>query len=234
MSTIAYYVGLIALLSLLFTTSGWYVYLPMVFAIYVLGTITVSVGYHRLFCHHAFKTSRFWHWFFATSGVMFMYSSPLQWVVTHATHHKHSDTSRDPHPTPMQALVVRGYRDVPLDTWRSRKLLRLGLLHVAVDKYYVPIYFAGLAVLCAISLDFVLYAYLPALGLAHLAGGLHNLLSHSNGKPRDLPFMEFILPAAGEWLHGTHHKHAGRWDFRTKPWHFDLGALVVKAIRSPA
>ena len=233
MSTAAYWTGLVALAYFALRDMDWVRWVPAMLLTYLVASITISVGYHRLFCHGSFKVSRFWHVLFAITGTLFMYSSPLQWSVTHATHHRFSDTDRDPHPKPRDALIFKGYRDVPLDTWQLRRLVRRsGVFHMWVDQWYVLIYGALVAVLCLVSPAYVLNAYLPALGLAHFVGGLHNLISHAHGHPRDLPWMEYILPASGEWLHGRHHDKAGLWDFRTQWWHVDLGALVIRAIKS--
>lgn len=231
MSTAIYYIGLASLIHLPFSGEGWTAYLPAIYLIFICGGITLSVGYHRLFCHNGFKAHKFWHSLFAVSGVVYMYSSPLQWVVTHSTHHKHSDTDKDPHPNALTVLFSKAYRDVPLDTWRCRKLLRRGNLHRLVDNYYVGIYAVLIGTATLISTDFILYAYLPAIGAAHLVAGIHNLVSHWGKKPRDLPLMEYIIPLGGEWLHGVHHEKPGRVDFRTKPWHFDIGYMVISFIR---
>ena len=232
MSSVAYWLGLAAIVSLPFRTDYAFAWLLLMAAVYLVGSATLSVGYHRLFCHNSFKTSGFWHWFFAVSGVAFMYSSPLQWVVTHAAHHKNSDTDLDPHPRPWVALFKKDYRDVPLDKWKARKLVRQGVLHPFVDRYYVGIFAALVGAMFAVSPEFVLNAYLPALGAAHLVGGIHHTFSHANGSPRDLPFMEFLLPASGEWLHGRHHQKAGLADFRTKWWHIDTGAVLIRLIQA--
>ena len=233
MSTAGYYAGLAALVTLLVRAEGALAQsLFAVGAIYLVGSLTISVGYHRLFCHGAFRTSAFWHRVFALLGVAFLYGSPLQWAVTHATHHRRSDTAGDPHPRGWRALAFKGYRAVPLDRWRARRLLRQDPLHGIVDRHYVEFYVAGLAVVAAVSPSFLLNAYLPALGLAHLVGGLHNLLSHHAGGPRNLPLMEFLLPASGEWLHGSHHDRPGRASFRAARWHPDLGAAFIHLIRT--
>jgi stearoyl-CoA desaturase (delta-9 desaturase) len=229
-STIAYYIGMLSLVYLCFISGTALAYLPYIVILYLIGSITISVGYHRLFCHAAFETPKIVHWFFALSGVLFQYSSPLQWAVTHATHHKESDTDKDPHPTKMRAMLFKGYRDVPLDTLKARRLVRQQKLHSFIDKYYMAIYAVLLSILIIISTNFVLYIYLPTLGLAHFVGALHNTFSHWNNKPRDLAFMEYVLPASGEWLHGFHHSYPRKASFRSKWWHFDLGAAVVKLI----
>lgn len=230
MSTVAYYAGLCSIVGLFFTNQ--YSYLPIIALLYVIGSITISVGYHRLFCHAAFKTSEFFHYAFAVTGILFLYSSPLQWAVTHATHHKTSDTDLDPHPTKFSAMFRKGYRDVPLDALKARRLIRQNSFHVIIDTYYMLMFTVLISTLALISVDFVLFAYLPALGLAHLVGALHNTFSHWNKKPRDLAFMEYIVPASGEWLHGYHHDHPRHASFRSKWWHFDLGAVVVKLIET--
>lgn len=233
MSTAGYYLGLAALVTLPVRAEGALAQsLLAVGAIYLVGSLTISVGYHRLFCHGAFRTSAFWHRAFALLGVAFLYGSPLQWAVTHATHHRRSDTEGDPHPRGWRALAFKGYRAVPLDRWRARRLLRQDAVHGIVDRHYVEFYVAGLAVLAAVLPSFLLNAYLPALGLAHLVGGLHNLLSHHAGGPRNLPLMEFLLPASGEWLHGSHHERPGRASFRAAGWHPDLGAAFIHLIRT--
>lgn len=230
MANVAYYVGVSFFLSAFFFAPQmlW----AAVFLYFVAG-ITLSVGYHRLFCHGAFNTSRFWHVFFALSGVLFMYSSPLQWVVTHATHHKHSDTDLDPHEGPLKAasLLRKGYRRVPLKTILAKRLLR-DKLHLVVDKYYAGIWLLMAGVMLSISLEFFLFGYLPAVGLAHLVAAFHQTFSHIGNKPNDLWFLEFIFPSAGEWLHGYHHKHWRAWNFASKPYHFDMGSWVIRAIRA--
>lgn len=229
MATLAYHIGVFAFLYALYANTSLLLYAVVM---YVIGTFTVSVGYHRLFCHGAFETNRFWHSFFALYGVLFMYSSALQWVVTHATHHKHSDTDKDPHEKPMTVTTMlrKSYRNVPMKTILCRRMLR-DPLQLIIDKYYVLIWAAMAFIMFLASPEFFMFAYLPAVGMAHFVGACHNTFSHMGDKPRDLWFMEFILPSAGEWLHGTHHEKPRSWGFSSKPYHFDLGSWVVRAIK---
>lgn len=229
MSTIAYWLGILILAISIFNGELQY-WWPYILLLYVLGSITISVGYHRLFCHQSFKTNKFWHLYFAISGLMYLYSSPLQWAATHASHHKHSDTDKDPHPQGWAALLFKGYRSVPISTYRIRKLLRQNTFHKVLDQYYVLIYLSILTILVLFAPAFVVWCYLPALGIAHLAGGLHNLISHKNLQPRNLWLLEYIIPTSGEWLHKNHHLKPGKPNFGSKWYHFDLGKLVISAI----
>lgn len=233
MSSVAYATNLALLVSLP-SHADALSWLPAMLLCYLVGSLTISVGFHRLFCHQAFKASAGWHWFFAIFGVLAMYGSPLQWAVTHSAHHKYSDTDRDPHPTPWtwKALLTKSYRPVPLDIYRARRLLRQHpLLHRFVDGAYVEIYLVLMGVLLWTAPDFVALALLPGLGLVQFIGSLHNTISHKDGRARDLWWMEYLLPAAGEWLHGLHHRKPRLSDFRTRWYHLDTGALLVRLIR---
>ncbi len=229
MSTAAYWSGILLLILSIFS-GNLFTWWPYILLLYVVGSITISVGYHRLFCHQSFKTNKFWHLCFAVTGVMYMYSSPLQWAATHATHHKHSDTSKDPHPKGWKAIVFKGYRSVPISTYRIRKLLRQFNFHRVLDQYYVLIYLSILTALLIAFPNFVLWCYLPALGLAHFVGGLHNLISHKNLQPQNLWILEYLIPASGEWLHKNHHDKPGRYSFKSSKYQFDLGSVVIKLI----
>jgi len=230
MANVAYYVGMAAFVAAVFLEPSMLAYS---FILYLMAGVTLSVGYHRLFCHGAFETSRFWHYAFSTFGILFMYSSPLQWVVTHATHHVHTDTDKDPHEGAMKLASIfrKGYRNVPLKTILSRRLLR-DPMHLFVDKYYALLWVLMAAAIFLVSPEVFLYCYLPAVGTAHLVAAFHQTFSHIGGKPNDLWFLEYIFPSSGEWLHGYHHKHWRSWKFSTRWYHIDMGSLVVRAIRS--
>jgi len=233
MSTCAYYVGLLFLFTMPLRDPGWVSWLPVLLAIQIVGGLTISVGYHRLFCHQAFQAARPWHWLFAFLGIYYWYGSPSQWRPTHTAHHVHSDTPLDPHPSGPRALLTKAYNDVPLDVWCLRRLWRTDpTLHALVDLLYVPIALLMIAVMAWISPTFLTMAYLPALGVAHLVGAIHNTFSHWPNGPRDIWWMELIAPAGGEWLHATHHANPGRVSFRTRWYHIDPGAALIRLIRS--
>lgn len=232
MSTIIYWTGLIFFIFSCYN-SNILLWWPYIILLYIAGTITISVGYHRLFCHRSFRCNSFWHIFFATSGVAYMYGSPAQWAATHTTHHKHSDTLLDPHPPrKLSALFFKSYRSVPINVFVIRKLFRQNKFHKFIDQYYLIIYLIILLTLLILSIDFILWCYLPALGIAHLIGSLHNYLSHKNSSPKNLWLFEYLIPTSGEWLHLNHHNKPGKFNFDTKWYHFDLGKFIVYLIKS--
>jgi stearoyl-CoA desaturase (delta-9 desaturase) len=65
--------------------------------VYSLTGAGITVGYHRLFTHRSFKTSRVLRVLFAVLGSMAVEGSVVEWVATHRRHHDFSDQPGDPH-----------------------------------------------------------------------------------------------------------------------------------------
>jgi stearoyl-CoA desaturase (delta-9 desaturase) len=77
--------------------------------VYALTGAGITVGYHRLFTHRSFKTSRPLRALFAVRGSMAVEGSVIEWVATHRKHHSFSDRAGDPHsPHADQAPGWRG------------------------------------------------------------------------------------------------------------------------------
>ena len=64
---------------------------------YAITSVGITIGYHRLFTHSSFKTSRFMTAVFAAFGSMAIEGPVLQWVADHRRHHQCSDEEGDPH-----------------------------------------------------------------------------------------------------------------------------------------
>jgi stearoyl-CoA desaturase (delta-9 desaturase) len=64
---------------------------------YTLTGLGITVGYHRLFTHRSFKTSRTVRALLAVCGSMAVEGPLIEWVATHRKHHRFSDHSGDPH-----------------------------------------------------------------------------------------------------------------------------------------
>ena len=64
---------------------------------YALTGIGITVGYHRLFTHRSFKTTRVVRDVLAVLGAMAVEGSVVEWVSTHRKHHAFSDLPGDPH-----------------------------------------------------------------------------------------------------------------------------------------
>ena len=64
---------------------------------YTFTGLGITVGYHRLFTHRSFKTTRTLRALLAVLGSMAVEGSVIEWVATHRKHHSFSDRSGDPH-----------------------------------------------------------------------------------------------------------------------------------------
>jgi fatty-acid desaturase len=82
-----------------------------------------------------------------------------------------------------------------------------------------------------ISPKALLFLYFVPLGSAHLVGAIHQVTSHRGGFPRNLPWLELVLPTGGEWLHKNHHDKPWTMSFKSKNWQLDPGALFIKIIK---
>ncbi len=69
-----------------------------VFAImYVLTGLGITVGFHRLFTHRSFKTTKSVRAVLAALGSMAIEGPVISWVADHRKHHVYSDQEGDPH-----------------------------------------------------------------------------------------------------------------------------------------
>ncbi len=79
---------------------GWafsWVYLALLLGMYIATGLGVTVGFHRLFTHKSFRTSRLGTWVWGVLGTMAGEGPIVDWVAYHRQHHQHSDAPGDPH-----------------------------------------------------------------------------------------------------------------------------------------
>lgn len=75
---------------------GW-TDLGLLVGMYVLTSLGITVGFHRLFVHRSFETFMWVKFIWAVLGSMAVQGSLFHWVAMHRRHHQHSDTVDDPH-----------------------------------------------------------------------------------------------------------------------------------------
>src|SRR3981189_77159 len=66
-------------------------------ALYWLRIFSIGAGYHRLFSHRAYSTSRVFQFLLAFLAQSSAQKSVLWWASKHRHHHLHSDTGEDVH-----------------------------------------------------------------------------------------------------------------------------------------
>jgi stearoyl-CoA desaturase (delta-9 desaturase) len=71
--------------------------LGLMIGLYVITCLGVTLGYHRMFTHRAFESSRVFKGIIAAMGSMAVEGSVITWVADHRKHHAFTDQDGDPH-----------------------------------------------------------------------------------------------------------------------------------------
>jgi stearoyl-CoA desaturase (Delta-9 desaturase) len=89
--------GLIAAIILLWGVGFSWVHLGLLLGMYLVTTVGITVGFHRLFTHKSFETVWPIRMALAIAGSLAIEGSLFKWVAMHRLHHQHSDEHDDPH-----------------------------------------------------------------------------------------------------------------------------------------
>ena len=203
--------------------------LPALASLVVLYWLTaclgVTIGYHRLLSHRAFRVPRWLERLFATCGALSCQQGPIDWVGLHRHHHKFSDTDADHHNShrgfwwshmgwmfraiPAVAAVPRLSGDLAADPyyrWLNRWFLVLQLPLAALLFWIGTASGAGgwALVLWGIPLRLVLVYH--ATWLVNSATHRWGYIRHASGDgSRNNPWVAALT--FGEGWHNTHHAY---------------------------
>jgi stearoyl-CoA desaturase (delta-9 desaturase) len=89
--------GLVSAIGLLWGVALSWVDVALFGVLYLGSALGNSVGFHRLFTHKSFETTRWLRGTFAILGSLAMQGPVTQWVTDHRKHHALSDQDGDPH-----------------------------------------------------------------------------------------------------------------------------------------
>lgn len=204
-----------------------------------IGCFGISLGYHRLLTHKSFSVSRNWEIFLTLWGALAFTGSSIGWVSVHRNHHRYSDTEKDPH-SPVHrgsSILIASYKITP-DKWGVRQLIT-DRFHLFLHRYYF-----GLLTLWAT----LFFAFFGLTGLMHLVlipavisvwvSTVSNYMNHTwgyrNYDTRDNSLNNWFnaLLTFGEGWHNNHHAYPGAWNFGHKWWELDIGAQIIKLVRT--
>jgi stearoyl-CoA desaturase (delta-9 desaturase) len=90
-------IGLVAAIVLLWNRAVGPLELALLVSLYVVTCLGVTLGYHRMFTHRAFESSRVFRAIIAVLGSMAVEGSVITWVADHRKHHTFTDQEGDPH-----------------------------------------------------------------------------------------------------------------------------------------
>jgi stearoyl-CoA desaturase (delta-9 desaturase) len=91
------FVGVLVAIVLLWNRAVDAVDIGLLIVLYLLTGLGITVGFHRLLTHRAFRTYPWVERTFAILGSLSVQGSVMDWVADHRKHHAHSDEEGDPH-----------------------------------------------------------------------------------------------------------------------------------------
>jgi stearoyl-CoA desaturase (delta-9 desaturase) len=201
------------------------------YAIFLLIAFFANAGYHRWISHGAIKPTLFGKFVFYFSMVASCLLKPIIWTVVHRTHHKYSDTDKDPH-TPALGFwrpLFGNYNNIPnisvpiIDLYRNKTL-------VFIDKYYFYLYFLSLSIFALIDIDLFLLSFAGLVLSFHIRTHIGNYMSHGGSRLTG-PINTFMPFAFGEGMHKNHHDDTSRANFgRASIINFDHGYYILRGL----
>ena len=237
---------------------GWDWFLFGVFLFYYPATgMSITVGYHRLFSHKAFKAKWPVKLFVLLFGAAAFENSALWWSSEHRKHHKHVDTDDDPYDITkgffwahMGWLMFKLKPATPMDNVQD---LRKDALVVWQDKWVHVIAFfmsfilpAGIGYFYAITTGH-LSPMVGALGgflipgvarvvlVQHATFCINSLCHMIGSRPYSTSHSArdswiAAIFTMGEGYHNYHHEF--QWDYRNgvKPWQLDPSKWIIWAL----
>ncbi len=90
-------IGLLVAIALLWNRAIGPLELALLVGFYVVTALGVTLGFHRMFTHRAFESSRAFRAIIAAFGSMAIQGSVITWVADHRKHHAFTDHDGDPH-----------------------------------------------------------------------------------------------------------------------------------------
>jgi stearoyl-CoA desaturase (delta-9 desaturase) len=204
--------------------------------LYAVTGFGITVGFHRLFTHRAFSSSRALRIVLAVTGSMAVEGSVTSWVATHRRHHMFSDQPGDPH-SPHRygdrgAALLRGLafshlgwlfvtdassaRRYAPDMLRDRDMQRIDRLFPVLALASLAIPFGigyALSGTLAGATGVLLWAGLVRMALLHHVTWSVNSLCHTFGRrpdrtaDRSTNLWPLAIISLGDSWHNVHHAH---------------------------
>jgi stearoyl-CoA desaturase (delta-9 desaturase) len=252
------FAGLLAAVVLLWNDWVNAIDLAILAVMYLTTAIGVTVGYHRLLTHRAFRTYPWLERTFAVMGSMSVQGSVLDWVADHRKHHAHTDVEGDPHSphvghgsglrglwhahtgwlleTQGQADWKRYAREL-YDDPRMRRIGRRFPLYVLVTLL-VPtaLGFVAHGFTAEGALRGYVWGGLVRIFLVHHVTWSVNSVCHYFGSrrfaidDRSTNVFWLALPSLGESWHHNHHAFPRSAQHGLRWWEIDPSALVITGL----
>ncbi|NOY43782.1 MAG: acyl-CoA desaturase [Planctomycetes bacterium] len=223
----------------------------LLFVFYYFATgMSITLGYHRLYSHRAFKANRLVDWWTVFFGAGAFEGSVLAWSADHRRHHQHVDQDEDPYNINKGFfyahcgwLLMSPKGSTCLDNVGDLKKSRLLRFQ---HRYYVPLCFlVGFGSPALIGwlwngasgalAAFLISGLLRAVVVQHFTFFINSFCHMVGTRPYDTKTTArdsgiMALFTYGEGYHNYHHKF--QYDYRNavKPWGYDPTKWMIWAL----
>tara|TARA_B100000900_G_scaffold139902_1_gene118552 strand:- start:2054 stop:3208 length:1155 start_codon:yes stop_codon:yes gene_type:complete len=220
----------------------------IMFTLWFLSGMGITMGYHRLFAHKAYKTNTFVEWVLMILGSTAFENTVLKWSSDHRKHHTQAETENDPYSitegfwhahigwilknTPAEKNKVKGVKDLEKKSaiiFQNKYYFQIGIIVGFIFPLIIGFIYGR-------PLGAVLWGTFLRITLVHHATFFINSLCHYVGgrtydftsTARDSWFVSLFT--FGEGYHNYHHKF--QWDYRNgiKWFAFDPSKWIIKIL----
>lgn len=222
---------------------SWQNVAAMLIGNWIVGSLGVGLGYHRLLTHRSFKAAKWLEYTLTIFGTMAVQSEPYKWVATHRLHHQFTETDKDPHSTrpgfwwAHMLWIMKGtaqdHDEATFKKYVPDLLKDKGQVLIA-KFYYVPLIVSGLILFAIGGWGMVLWGVFARVVFGWHSTWLVNSATHMWGTRRfettddstNNPIIAILT--FGEGWHNNHHaqpssaRHGLRW------YQFDQNWLTIR------
>ncbi len=230
-----YHLLLLALLPLFIRTFSWPA-AALFLATYVIGGMSITTGYHRLYAHKSYIAHPVFEWVVLLGSTLALQWSARIWAHDHRLHHAHVDTDDDPYSIKKGLWYAHmGWLFTYQRVFQPKYVRDLDKNPRVVfqDRHYLPLAIGVNAGVFAIGCLFMhplaaFYAgFLLRVFMIHHSTWFINSLAHVWGSrtfARELSAVDNAVLAFltfGEGYHNYHHAFASDYRNGVRWYHFD-------------
>ncbi len=222
---------------------SWQNLVIMLVGNWIVGSLGVGLGYHRLITHRSFAAPKWLEYTLTIFASMSLQNEAYKWVATHRMHHQFCETEKDPHSTrpgffwAHMGWIFKGdaqdhdeaiFKKYVPDLLKDKN-------HVLIAKYfYVPIIVSAILLFLIGGWGMVLWGVVVRTIFGWHTTWFVNSLSHMFGKRRfetddDSTNNWFVgILTFGEGWHNNHHafptsaRHGLEW------YQFDQNWITIR------
>ena len=226
-------------------TFNWTNLLVLLIGNWIVGSLGVGLGYHRLLTHRSFQAPKWLEYFLTILGTMSIQDSPDKWVATHRIHHRFTEDPNDPHSTregfwwAQAGWLIRGNaQDHDEETLRRYAPdLKNDRVHQLISKFwFLPVIASAVALFLIGGWPMVVWGVFARIVVGWHTTWFVNSLAHTYGRRAfetadDSTNNWFVaLLTFGEGWHNNHHAHPSSARHGLKWYQFDMNWLTLRLV----